>query len=731
MPISVNLRRKLHNTKSILEMQLILTLNSCFPKKSLRRSAILVPLLLLLWVLPATASAPHKLALTLHRQSSIQSTTIAQLPLITPLEATTIALHTHTAAIQLVETGNGLALRLDTTYRLDNEGDNGAVMVIQISDAPTAEVTQAEVALSANGQPLSLFWTDGVGYTAQVQIAANGQTNLQFVYTITLPATPITALQYNLAPLRNWAGIPSVGVTLTVPATLRQASWLHVTPADWRYADNASGEVGIRWLYDAGLPPEPFVLAFISPTEWQQLSALTAAAQSDGTNYQALGALYAQLLGATPTDAAYQAVRERFYAQALAAYTAGIEALTTAGSAGSSADLAALYRGLATLYRSQVAQTDGTVNSAYAQALVDAVQQALPQLPADAAGRAELTQWLADGLQVLLGEAQRREEWPQALALVDELAALPAANVDAITLAQTKRAITIRQALQLVEQDNREAAIALAGDAIIDATLLPPPQARTIFRRWEITTTILPQQVRVELTGISHADQQAAADAALTELATSLQSSAAPQVTVAQTAITVAGGQPAGRVVVVAPVSTSFAALAALIPAGNEWSLVATLLRQLQPIVTIESTWLQQQVQLSQALDLQPAGEAWLTQATALESEAAALEAQAVALNPSAAIEAEQALKARIQAANYRNAAQNWRKLAQDSWVAVELAGGTTQGSLTRNALLTVTSPAQFFTLQSTPSHFGVTFVTLLAALFGLLLLSGILWWLL
>ena len=715
-------------------MQLILTLNSWFLRKSYQPKgmfALFVLTWLLLGVRPAVAATPSASLLTVRAQSTPPVTTATQLPLITPLEATTVALHTHTAILQLADAGDGLTLRLDATYRLNNESDNGVVMVVKISGAPAEEVTQAEVVLDANGQTLALFWTDGVGYTAQVQVPANGQTNLQFSYTLGLGATPITALQYNLAGLQAWAGTPSVGFTLTVPATLRQASWLHVTPADWRYADNASGELGIRWLYDGGLPPAPFVFAFISPAEWQQLGALTEAAQSDGTGYGELGELYARLLAATPAAADYGDVRDRFYAQALAAYTAGIETLATGNGGTGRAELATLYVGLASLYRSQVAQADGTVNIAYAQALVDAVQQALPQLAPDATGRAELTQWLADGLQVLLGEAQRREQWPQALTLVAELAILPTAVVDANTLAQTKRAITIRQALQLVEENNREAAIALAGDEIIDASLLPLPQTRTLFRRWEITTTIQPQQVRVELTGIALADQQDAAESALRDLATRLQSSAAPQVTVAHSAVTVAGGQPAGRVVIEAPPSTSFAALAALTPEGGDWALVTMLLRQLQPIIEIESAWLQQRVQLSQPLDLQPAGAVWLAQATALENEAAALEAQAAALNPRAAAEAEQALKARIQAANYRNAAQDWHKLARDSWVAVQLVGGVTPDSLTRSTLMTVASPAQLLTLQSIPSQFGTTFVTLLAAFFGLLLLSGALWWLL
>jgi len=653
-----------------------------------------------------------------------------QLPLITPLEATTIALHTHTAAIYLADTGSGLTMQLDAAYRLENKGEEGGVLVIKISGAPPEAVTQAEVTLTANGQPLALFWTDGVGYTAQVQVAANAQTNLQFTYTLSMATAPISLLQYNLAGLRAWAGAPSVGVTLSMPATLRQASWLRVAPSDWRYADSGSGELGIKWLYDVGLPDEPFLFAFMAPATWQQVSTLTEAAQNDPQRYQELGALYAQLWSVTPTAELYRDVRDRFYAQALAAYTAGIEGLTAGGSAADRVALAPLYKGLATLYRSQVAQADGTVNLAYAQALVDAVRQALTNVAPEAAERTELTQWLADGLQVLLGEAQRQEAWPQALALVDELTALPTAVVDSAALAQTKRSITIRQALQLVEENHRDEALALAGDEISDATLLPPPAARTLFGRWEITTTILPQQVRVELTGIGLADQAAAAAAAMTTLATSLRGTAAPQVTVEEQTV-IFGAVQAGRVIVTAPTSTAFAALAGLVPADSEWALVTNLLRQLQPLVEVESAWLQQQVQLSQALDLRPVGEIWLAQATALETEATALASQAAALNPRDPAQAEQALKARVQAANYRNAAQRWQQLAQDSWVALRLASGATPDSQSRSGIMTVTAPAQLFTLQSTPSQFGVTFVTFLAVCFALLLLSGMLWWLL
>ena len=71
------------------------------------------------------------------------------------------------------------------------------------------------------------------------------------------------------------------------------------------------------------------------------------------------------------------------------------------------AELATLYTGLATLYRSRIADGAGAV---YAMPLAEVTQAALDRLPADDGRRRELTQWLADGLQVLLTEAQQQQD---------------------------------------------------------------------------------------------------------------------------------------------------------------------------------------------------------------------------------------------------------------------------------------------------------------------------------
>ncbi len=642
--------------------------------------------------------------------------------LITPLESTAVTLQVHIADFEFVESNGALSLTVDARYRLKNEDLDQPVTVL-LSIAPmiagTPGLPVAGLALQANNQPLGLFPTDAGNYTAQVQIGADARLDLQLTYTVDLQQQQLPLFEYVVVGLQRWRGAPSLRVAISMPATVPQASWLRIGPDGWHFDAARAELIGAKWLYDAQQPDAPFVLQFVHPALWTQIEQLTARIPSSTTvtDFLQLGDLYQQLITASLTENTAGVIRERFYAQALAAYTTGIERLAATAIP---SELATLYVGLATLYRSQIAQgADGL----YAAPLVEATQAALDRLPAEDGRRRELTQWLADGLQVLLTNAQQRQDWQGALRLSDQLSALPSDVVDSVTLAKTKRVILIQQALQLLEQDNRSAAIELAGDELRDSSLLPPPSANALFQRWAITLTVSPQQQQVEIVGEPMAERGAEAAAALTALV-GLWQAVPERVASAET-----GADVRLRVVLQAPVTETFAELVAAIPPQADWALLRTLLQQLPPVVQEERRGLNQRWTITQLLDLRAAAEQWQAMASTLEREAAQVEQSSTAFTTTDAVGAENILRARIQAANYRSAAQQWHALTRNSWIAVQLTGQT--GLQARTWLLTAETPAQAMSLIAQPSSLGSVTIIMLLAGMGLILLTALLWWLL
>lgn len=716
-----------------------------FQKKFTVRVALL--LIGLSWVLvaqpgrlQAATPARPKPNTPQHVVAQLQTGGLRFVPLlITPLEATSVQLQMHTAAFQLDDSTGSLTLTVEARYRLKNGNtEEPATVLLRIAPMMAVDVLAPieGLTLAADDQPLALASTTTGAYTAQVVIGADARTELLLSYSVSLQEQKLPLLEYVVVGLQRWPGSPSLRVTATLPASIPQASWLRIGPDGWHFFAESAERIGAKWLYDAQQPDAPFVLQFIHPTLWAQLDQVTQAVQTSASvsDFQQLGDLYQQLLLAAATENAPGAIRERFYAQALAAYTTGIDRLAETVTP---PELAMLYTGLATLYRSRIAEGAGSV---YATPLTEAAQAALDRLPADDARRRELTQWLADGLQVLMTEAQQRQDWQNALRLSDQLSALPSDVVDSITLAKTKRLLLVQQALQLLEEDNRAAATAIAGNEMGDPSLLPPPSADTLFSGWGITLTVTPQQQRLEIVSQPVAARLVDATAAFTALG-DLWQTVADRGSTIQVAVTAPTSNTVGqadgvavpsaplRMTLAAPATASFAELVTLIPPRADWALLRTLLQQLPPTIGEERVWLNRRWTITQTVDLRAAGEQWQAMATTLERQATQFEAESAAFDTTDAIGAENALRARVQAANYRSAAHQWQKIVRDSWIAVHFTGQADTPA--RTWLLTTTAPAQTLALTIQPSSaLGVMTMAALAFV-GLFLLTTFLWWLL
>ncbi len=657
--------------------------------------------------------------------------------LITPRESTSVQLQMHTADFYFDDSSGNLILAVESRYRLKNNStEEPATVALRIAPMIAVDATAPVEGLSllADNQPLALTAGDAGILTAQVEIGIDARTDLLLAYTVDMQQQKLPLLEYVVVGLQRWSGAPSLRVTATVPGSITQASWLRIGPDGWHFYAEDADRLGAKWLYDAQQPDAPFVLHFIHPTLWSQLDQLTQRTQADAavSDFVQLGDLYQQLVMAAMTENAPGAIRERFYAQALAAYTTGLDRLAEAAPP---AELATLYTGLATLYRSRIADGAGAV---YAMPLAEVTQAALDRLPADDARRRELTQWLADGLQVLLTEAQQRQDWQNALGLADQLAALPSDVVDSITLAKTKRLLLVQQALQLLAEDNRAAATALGGDELRDPSLLPPPSADALFSRWAVTITVTPQQQQVAIVGQPVNERVDDATAAFTALADLWQTVAGRGstfvVTVAPTPVdgatdSVAQAAAPLQMVLTGPATTTFAEFVNLLPPRADWALLRTILEQLQPTIAQESAWLDRRWTITQALTLDAANEQWQGMATMLARQATQFEEESAGFDTTDAIGAENALRARVQAANYRSAAQQWARLTRDSLVAVHFTGQT--GTQERTWLLTPASPAQQLALTIQPASVWGAATMAAFAFIGLFLLTAFLWWLL
>ncbi len=696
---------------------------------------------------PAQAKSSHLLQPSLVAQTMVAQVSASDFRLLVllPVESTTVALQTHTTDFRLNDAEGTLTLNVEALYRLKNSGNSLIIVPLKVvpvqADAPSA--LPDNVNLLAGDQPLPLSANGQTGYTTQVQITPGGTVDLNLNYALAMGNTPLPTIDYPLDWLNQWPLDPQNGVSLRIsvlPApSISPDSWLPATPADWRYTQPADGtQLGIKWLYDIQVPDQPIVFRLIHPARWQALQTAQQAAIPGAAPaaFIQLGELMRQFYVDIPAAGADSLLRERFYAQAVAAYSAGLE---NAGSTGAPQDLAALHTGLAMLYRNRTIDAEGKVDFDYVALMAKEAEVALKILPVNGDQatndrRRELVQWQTEGLTAQLDAARQQRAWGDALRIVDQLATLPPGISSQESLTETRRSITVQQALEFLEQNNQAAAVALAGDEISDPTLLPPSEARALFAHWHITTTIALEETRIEVAALPLPDRREQARKAVQTLINLWQMSETygqNSTFALEDASTAGDNAEPLRLLITLPAATSVATTAQKIPPDANWSLFRALLLQIAPRVEQENSWLRQRVSLSQPLDLRQAGDQWAAMASNLEREATMFEQQSIAMNAADLTKAEDALRLRIQSANYHNAGQEWRNLAHNSWVMTTLAAPANLQTTSRSWLVAATTPAQVLSLQSEALNIGRLIAGLVGALIGLFLLAGTLWWLL
>ena len=663
--------------------------------------------------------------LSLFAQSPVLDDNVElRLPVLVPAESANLTLHTHLVDIVLeaIE-GGGTQLRLNALYELRNDEKTPAAVSVRLLGDGFSIVTLDDV-------PLTFASGENGEEIGQFEVAAGESAELQLNYSSELGRQAVQKIVYPVSSITQWNGPTSMRVDLTPGISVDTESWLGIEPDSWSYAPpGQTDDTALQWLYDGNLPGD-IAFAFVDPILWQQLQQADQAVESEATPeaYGALGDRYARIANAAAA-AGNGPAAARFRAQAVAAYTAGLRNSTARGA--SPIDMAPLHAALAALYRGQVVDARGATDAAYAELMVLESGAALTGIMADDLRRPELENWQAEGLRLLLTDARRRDDITAALALIDRLAASPAGAANAEFLANEREALLVQQGLTLLEQGDRQAALAVAGDTIGDPTLQPAHEARSLFVRWTITARITDGGIELiaEMTPSDMRSEEARQ--LLDELVQRWRENPATRAIAVEVSEGEADAVSAERDLRASfrlPKGANGVALSQSISTRADWALLRVLLSQLGPVIESQNEGLSRGLHVSQPIDLRGAGDAWKTMAATLEQQADELEAQAAGTTGASTTTLESSLAARVQAANYRSAAQVWRDLARESSVEISLR---TEGSLSgaaRSWLVTVASPPQMLDIQVQALDMRGVFLVTLGLLAGLFVLASVLW---
>jgi hypothetical protein len=681
-----------------------------------QRRATIAPLLASLLVYLLLPAAGHG-----------QDISAAAPVVVVPAQATQVALRIHTTDLTLAATDDGASASGSSFYRLQNDLPTDEVVTLFFS-APTADGSAAlpgDLAATAAGAPLALQPSEG-GAQALVTVPASGRLDLRLTYSLDLGTNPATGIHFPASALNPWPGAKSLRVTVNVPPTIPQDSWLRVLPEGWRFGPAQSAEaVAIQWLYDGNLPTDPIVFEFANPALWLQISERRAATESSNApaDYVALGDSYSRLA----TEAENADVRNRFYGQALATYDSAVASGTASGA--SATDLASAYLGQARLYRLRTLSPSGSVSPEHARLLVESSLAALGGLAADSPQRVELQQWLNDGLNIVLTDARERRDWPTAMETLDQLAAAPGSALDPQTIELERKKILFEQSLQLLEEGQRDRAVEVSGAGIVSEGLQPPPESQSLFTSWLSTITVSSDGTQMQFTGLPSAGKEAEAAAAATALGdawSEVASSVGGDASV--TSPTADQPNPAVTLNVRLPSGVSGIGLTNVTPLRNDWALLRTVLSQVAPEIVTDDSFLRRTALLRLPLDLRAAGEQWREVANELNVQSEALDAQSSPSNRSDPAVLEAALRAKVQAANYRAEANTWRALARNTQVVALLEGPRGAPTDARAWQVSLSDPPQTLQYSGWGVNYGGVVALAIGAIVVILLVTLFLW---
>ena len=646
--------------------------------------------------------------------------------LLLPLGDTAIELLTHTVDVAVSVDGDR-ALRLDivAAYRFHNPTAAENTLLLQINtppaDAPAAATLPPSLSLETDGEILPLQPTgNGLQQTTQLAFGPDARRVLRLRYTLLFTTAELPAFDYPANALDAWPGrVGSWRVTLTFAdagsGLLAPDNWLAAQPEGWTY--NGSR---LQWLSENDFPQEPLHWQVIHPIIWQDIQTRRQAiSQQPSVNeFRGLGDLYRRLFDTAGKNAGVNETnRERFYTQALGTYADGLRFVQNNGLPPQ--EQATIHQALAALYRSRSLGTDGSIDFAYVKLMAAEAETALGALPPEATGeRSEVSGWLADGLRMQARQAQQRKDWLTAIALLDQLAAMPESLVDPAQLAEERHLLLLEQSLQFLAQGNQEAALAALGSTFSLDGLLPTAERQTIFARWEFTLTLRPDDMSLSGAAQTVPGREEEARRLVDQLALAWGT--------VQTRSGVAQTQFDGERAIVTISGISLGdrlALAQATPQNTQWVLLRTLLINGEGEIDTTARLIWQQTTMRYTLDLRPVADQW-------NGIAVSLERDGLSVDPSAAT--ADRIQGELRAITHRQEADLWQRLARESRVQIELtASPQTEPGSSRIWSLQPSDPPQPLIYVAESISTLRLLLAIVLAMVAIFVLAGILWLLL
>ncbi len=590
--------------------------------------------------------------------------------LLPALESSPVLL-THTLDARLTA-GDPLRLQIEAVYRLHNEGKKEITAILLVAQ-PAGAVAAGRplphnITLTLDGQPLSLQPAgEKVGQSVQVNFEADARRRLVLRYNLPLSATQTFDFHYPIAELLSWPKeINGWRVTIDFSALAQwlgpSDSWLQVGPRGWEVRGGQ-----LEWLREEPPPNAEILFQTLHPQWIREINSAREQIRlrNEPESYQWLGNLYARLYQAPNVTAA---VRERFYGQALAAYTQALHLSRERGRP--DAVLAGVRYQLAALYRMRAIAADGAVDGAYVALMIAEAEQALPALP-QGPTRLELQSWVAQGLQHQLRTARLQQDWPRALLLTDRLALLPVDVVDQNSLEEERRALILHEVLQQLNEGNEEAAIALVGEEMLAGDLQPRPEYRTLFANWQVTFTLDRETVSIDLLARPVSQRKSDSGSALNSLLNTWTAAGITDATLTE-------GPDGLRIRLDRLDARKRRILVQNTPQQPDWALLRSVFLAAEQEIQEETRLLWRRTTQSIEVDFRPVADEWYNMAALLQREAAA--AAETAANGTAGGRAEASareIRDSLRAAQHRLEANRWQRLASDSTVQIAVGDST------------------------------------------------------
>jgi hypothetical protein len=640
-----------------------------------------------------------------------------------PLTSSPARLLTHTVDVTLDVEGAQPLLSVRAAYRIHNPGRESLNLMIQVTPADLQRLNPLPeaVALTVDGQPLTLQPTgEGDQRTAQITLGADGRRLLTLSYQLRLVEDTLPTFRYSTSRLSAWAGSPeSWRVSVQLPGEtsgiLTAQSWVLTAPDGWTYTGSR-----LQWLKEGAFPRQPITFQFIHPQLWRDLGETRRllSTQPSTDLFLQLGNLYNRLYRSPQAE---DSGRQRFYAQALASYADGVTYGQQMRIA--PADLAPLHRALTALYRSRSIQADGQINFAYVDLLVDEAQKTMDAFPATDGRREEVAQWLVEGIRLQLRSAQQASNWPLAFSLLERMATLPAHLVDPAWVASERQMVQLQQALTLLDQDNEEAAVALAGDSIVDESLFPRPENRLIFASWQVTLTLQPDNTVIQLATRPRQGREEIGRQTFDQLGQAWRSIDATGLQI--------NAQPDGSYLIqLSNVALrDRVALSQAIPPVADWALLRSLLVSIDPTIQRKNRLIWQDVDMSQRVDLRPVADQWRGIGALLERQAAEVQLVTSAGQSQSIESAEAQIREQLRQIYLHHEAAAWHTMIRASTVhlQMQIPGGDAE----RTWIVQLTDPPQTISFHTEVLSLARLLLSALSLLILILALAGALWLLL